>query len=148
MSWYRRINSLQVLLQTHANFRFNDPSQLISRLMGDFERTWDSERQENRKLVLDAQLEYKDLKRTAQFRMSSHKYNIETGRYGSKYGNVLNRICEHCSTDDKETLELLQECPFFGPIVEDKFHVLNSCSRYVDAKTKVKDKTAQLRANT
>ena len=28
---------------------------------------------------VDAQLGYKELKRTAQFRMSSHKYNIETG---------------------------------------------------------------------
>ena len=67
----------------------------------------------------------------------STNYNIETGRYGSKYGNVLNRTCEHCSTDDKETLELLKESPFFEPIVEDEFHVLNSCSRYADAKTKV-----------
>ena len=58
--------------------------------------------------------------------MSSHKYNIETGRYGSKYGNVFYRICEHRSTDDKETLELLQESPFFEPIVEDEFPVLNS----------------------
>ena len=91
-----------------------------------------------------AQLGYKDLKRTAQFRMSSHQNNIETGRYGFKYGNVLNRICEHCSTDDKETLELLKESPFFESIVEDEFHVLNSCSRYADAKTKVKDTTAQL----
>ena len=148
MSWYRRINplKLKVLLQTHSNIRLNYPSQLRSRLMGDFERTWDSERQANHKLVvynsfkssfgsekyLYAQLGYKHLKRTAQFRKSSHKYNIETGRYGSKYGNVLNRICEHCST---------KESPFFEPVVEDEFHVLNSCSqsRYVDVKTKNKD---------
>ena len=72
--------------------------------MGDFERTWDSERQANRKLVVfynsfkssfgsekyvDNHLGYKNLKSTAQFRMSSHTYIIETGRYGSKYGNVL-----------------------------------------------------------
>ena len=118
MSWYRRINSLP------------KPTKI-------------SERQANRKLVfynsfkssfgsekyLDAQLGYKDLKRTVQFRMSSRKYNIETWRYGSKYGNVFYRICEQCSTDDKETLELLKESPFFKPIVEDEFHVLNSCSR-------------------
>ena len=78
------------------------------------------------------------------FRMSSYKYNIETGRYGSKYGNFLNRICEHCLKNNKETLQLLKESPFFESIVEDEFHVFNSCSRYADAKTKVKDKTAQL----
>ena len=44
---------------------------------------------------------------------------------------------EHCSTDDKNS-------PFFEPIVEDEFHVLNSCSRYVDARTRVKDETLQL----
>ena len=47
------------------------------------------------------------------------------------------------STDDKDTLELLQECPFFEPIVEDEFYVLNSCSRYADARTRVKDETLQ-----
>ena len=30
---------------------------------------------------------------------------METGRYGSRYGDILNRICEQCSTDDKETID-------------------------------------------
>ena len=151
MSWYRRLNSLQDLLQSHSNFKLNYPSQLRTRLMEDFKCIWDRERQQNRKLVfynsikssfepekyIDAHLGYKDLKRIAQFRMSSHKYRIETGRYGSQYGNVLNRICEHCSTADRETLELLKECPFFDPIIEDEFHVLNSCPRYKDARIRL-----------
>ena len=76
--------------------------------------------------------------------MSSHRYRIETGRYGSQYGNVLNRICEHCSTADRETLELLKECPFFDPIIEEEFHVLNSCPRYEDARIRLKEDTRQL----
>ena len=95
-----------------------------------------------------AQLGYKDLKRTAQFRMSSHKYNIETGRYGPYHMAPNMETFSTESTvqpmNDKEPLELLKESPFFEPIVKDEFHVLNSCSRYADAKTKVKDTTAQL----
>ena len=44
---------------------------------------------------IDSNIGYKDLKRLSQFRMSSHKYNIETGRYGKKQTNILNRICEY-----------------------------------------------------
>ena len=67
-----------------------------------------------------------------------------TGGYGSKYGKVLNRICESCSTDNKETIELLHESPFFEPIVEDEFLVLNFCHCYADARARVKDETLQL----
>ena len=53
---------------------------------------------------IDVQLGYKELKRTAKFRMNSHKYNIKTGRKCFKYGNVINRICGHCSTNYKKYL--------------------------------------------
>ena len=65
-----------------------------------------------RESYIDFDLSYNELKRLSQFRMSSHKYNIETGRYGSKNGNILHRTCEHCTTEDKETIGLLLECPF------------------------------------
>ena len=108
MSWYSRINSLQNLLQSHSNQRLNFPSQLRSRLREDFKQTWNEERMQNRKLAfynsaklifeperyIDSNIGYKDLKRLSQFRMSSHKYNIETGRYGKKQTNILNRICD------------------------------------------------------
>ena len=158
MTWYRRINSLQEILQSHSTFRLNYPSQLRARLMEDFKQSWDSERHCNRKLAfynsiktsfgpekyIDVQLKHKELKRTAQFRMSSHKYNIETGRYGSKYGNILNRICGCCSTEDQDTLEFLRECPFFEPIVEDETHILNHCPRYSEERAKLKEVTRQL----
>ena len=71
-------------------------------------------------------------------------YSIETGRYGSKHGNVLNRICDFCSTEDKEVLDLLKECPFFEPIIEDEWHILNICPRYTDARNQLKAKTSEL----
>ena len=130
--------------------------------MDDFKQIWENERQDNRKLVfynsikttfepekyIDGQLKHKELKRTAQLRMSSHKYNIETGRYGTKHGNVLNRICEYCSTEDKVILEFLRECPFFEPIIEDEFHILNHCPRYSEAREKLKEETKQLAQST
>ena len=71
--------------------------------MEDFKSIWDRERQQNRKLVfynsikssfehekyIDAHLGYKDLKRIAQFRMSSHKYRIEKGGMALNMGTFL-----------------------------------------------------------
>ena len=124
----------------------------------DFKQTWNEERMQNRKLAfynsakltfeperyIDSNIGYKDLKRLSQFRMSSHKYNIETGRYGKKQTNILNRICEYCTTEDNETIGLLYECPFFEPIVEDENHVLNICPRYSEAREKLNKRTCQL----
>ena len=76
--------------------------------------------------------------------MSSHKYNIETGRYGSKNGNILHRTCEHCTTEDKETVGLLLECPFFDPILEDEQHILTTCPRYTAARLKMQPVTRNL----
>ena len=158
MNWYRRINSLQDLMQSHSTFRLNFPSQLRSRLMADFEHIWNSERLDNRKLAfynsvkptfeaekyIDANIGYQEMKRVSQFRMSSHKYNIETGRYGTKRENIINRICEFCSTEDKEIMGLLCESPFFEPIIEDENHVLNSCPRYSEARLKLEERTKEL----
>ena len=80
--------------------------------------------------------------------MSSHKYNVETGRYGSKHGNIINRICGHCTSDDKETIGFLQECPFFDPIVEDEFHILTQCPLYMSARQKLRPETKQLMQST
>ena len=56
----------------------------------------------------------------------------------------MERICEYCSTDDKETLSLLRECPFFEPLIEDENHILTSCPRYSEARQKMKTETRQL----
>ena len=157
MSWYRRLSQLKDILQSHSETRLNYPSQYRARLMGDFEETWQREKLCNRKLgfynsikstfeaekYIDANLSHKNMKRIAQLRTSSHKYSIETGRYGSKHGNVINRICDFCCTEDKEALELLKECPFFDPIIEDEWHVLNTCPRYSSARSQLKANTLE-----
>ena len=133
MSWFRMINTLSDLLQSRPENRFNYPSQFRSSLRGEFETIWNQERQANQKFkfynsfkctfecesYIDIDLSYNELKRLSQFRMSSHKYNIETGRYRSKNGTFS-------TTEDKETVGLLFECPFFDPILEDEQHILTT----------------------
>ena len=120
--------------------------------MEDFKSIWDRKRLQNCKLVLynsikssfepekyiDAHLGYKDLRsqKNRPFPNELSQVSNRKGRYGSQYGNVLNRICEYRITDDRETLELLKECPFFDPIIEDEFQVLNFCPRYQDARVR------------
>ena len=50
MNWFRRINALSDILQSHSNYRLNYPSQLRSRLRTDFEEIWNQERQQMSKL--------------------------------------------------------------------------------------------------
>ena len=75
----------------------------------------------------------------AQFRMSAHKFNIETGRYGVKRNNILNRICKHCCSNDYFVLQSLSELPLFQPILEDEHHVLNICLLYNKDRKKAKN---------
>ena len=84
-------------------------------------------------------LKFIQMKRLAQFRTSAHRYNIETGRYGMKRDNILNRICRHCSNEDDVTLQLLSELPFYQPILEDENHVLNICPMYNEGRVKAKN---------
>ena len=109
---------------------FNLPLSIHIKTKGGFETIWNEERQANRNLkfyksfkctferqsYIDIDLSYNELTKCSQFRMSSHKYNIETGRCGSKNGNILHRTCEHCTTEDKETVGFLFECPFCDTI--------------------------------
>ena len=89
---------------------------------------------------LKSDIPHQHLKRFAEFRMSSHRYNIETGRHGlSKQGDILHRICYQCSTNDKQVLENLKELPFFCPIIEDECHILRTCTLYEDLRHKLSD---------
>ena len=76
-----------------------------------------------------------------QFRSSSHRYNIETGRYGGNKNAQTSRVCWNCSTNDKEALELLCELPTIKPIIEDEWHILTDCSLYDDIRSKLKHNT-------
>ena len=71
-------------------------------------------------------------KNIAQLRSSSHKLNVETGRYGANRLNPTNRVCKHCCTEDEATMELLLELPLSEPIMEDEKHVLITWPLYDD----------------
>ena len=72
-------------------------------------------------------------KKLAQFRSSSHHFNIKTLRHGThKRNQVVIRICNACSTDERILLDNFAEMPFFDPIIEYEVHVLRPCSLYED----------------
>ena len=64
--------------------------------------------------------------------------------YGPKREDVLNRICNHCSSNDPEDLALLKQQPFFNPIIEDEQHILSSCSLYDTDRIKLRPETRDL----
>ena len=83
-------------------------------------------------------------KLVAKWRMSAHKLNRETGRYGHKAESVHNKCCETCT--DPETIELiLTKLPGeWDPILEDEIHVMVSCSRYHSIREKLRENAANL----
>ena len=151
LSWYSGITSMNQFL-AETNERQQSPFQKRDVLRSCFRTQWDEERQLNRKLgfynsikssfgcekYLSLYLPYKQSKRLAQIRTSSHRLNIETGRHGHfRRNNILNRICPTCSTKEKNTLEYMAELPFFDPIIEDEVHVLRTCPLYQDSRDRL-----------
>ena len=148
--WYKRLNKLRELSYSSPQQRVNFPSRSRMDLRKMFVQTWDTERKENRKLTFynsikssfgaelytKLNLKADETKRMAQFRTSSHKYNVETGRYGLKRKSIVNRICPHC-TSSPETMEDLSELPFFEAIIEDEMHVLRDCHLYNGARSRI-----------
>ena len=108
-------------------------SQLVrSRLRDWFQQKWEKARLENKKLAFYNEIKssfrlepyislpnHKKTRYTTWLRTSSHKLNIETGRYGWKN-----------STSDRITLDLLNELPFSDIIKEDEVHLLKECPVY------------------
>ena len=124
--------------------------------MSAFETQWKEDKLSNKKLkfyntikdvferenYISFALNHKQFKRLAQLRTSSHRFNIETGRHGThKRSSIINRLCNLCCTDDKDTLSNLIELPFFVPIVEDEVHVLSECPHYEDLRRELSDVT-------
>ena len=116
-------------------------------MRSNFRQIWNTERLNNKKLTfyntikmsfgyeqyLNLNLSHAESKKLAQFRSSSHNFNIETGRHGThKRNQIVSRICKACSTEDRDVLEHFAEMPFFDPIIEDEVHVLRTCSLYED----------------
>ena len=111
-------------------------SQLVrSRLEDWFRSIWDSARPAYNKLSYynhvkgsfgpEPYLQLKNHKRVqclAWLRTSSHRLNVETGRYGDKIGSLHHRTCEFCSTGDmeKSVLELLSQLPTAELIIKNE----------------------------
>ena len=81
----------------------------------------------------------------AKLRSSSHRLNIETGRYVdykteksySQDSRTWNKCCRFCNDDNAEYLIAL---PFTTPpILEDERHVLVSCPKYHHIRLKLSD---------
>ena len=146
--WYSRLNATRNAAGTlHTTGGMASPSLVRDWIRKSFIQQWNTERLENKKLAfynsiktefgyekyLNLNLSHFKMKRLAQFRTSSHQYNVETGRHGIlRRKNVLNRICTQCSTNEMETLEHLAALPNFEPIIEDEIHVLRTCVLYED----------------
>ena len=75
----------------------------------------------------------------ARIRMSGHKLNVETGRYGSRTGSRHHRICEFCS--EKSMMELFLNLLIVDPIIGDEEHFLR---RYHSSRTNMKKPTKSL----
>ena len=123
------------------------PKSLLvkNRLEDWFEITWDRARLIYSKISFYNQIKsnfalepflqlssHKKAKCIAWLRSSSHRLNVETGRYGSKIRSVHHRVCEFCSTEDKIVLELLVNLPTSDPIIENEVHFLRDCGQYED----------------
>ncbi|KAL5257722.1 hypothetical protein ACHWQZ_G012592 [Mnemiopsis leidyi] len=156
LTWFSRLKSVRNIAAADQslkgkNLAFNcSPQAIRERSRELFIAQWNMERATNKKLgfyisvktnfglepYLKSDIPHQHLKRFAEFRMSSHRYNIETGRYGLSKEDIFQRICYQCSTNDKQVLENLKEPPFFCPIIEDEYDVLRTCTLYEDLRHK------------
>ena len=98
LDWFNKLQRLKAGLEHRYKKSFIYLSQVRSGLKNWFEEAWDVERSNNRRLCfynkvkktfgtelyLTLNLGYWESKQIAQFRTSSHRYNIETGRYDEK----------------------------------------------------------------
>ena len=155
LPWFRRIHALHEKIAARVPYQTPYPSQLRKELAIMFEETWNQERISNKKLdfynkiknkietetYLNMDVNSTEGKRLAQFRTSSHRYNIEAGRYGTNKDSKISRICHHCCTNDEQTLKLLEQLPCFDPPLEDEFHILLSCPKYDHPRNKLKQET-------
>ena len=161
LSWFNNINSMTLLLDPTSKGQRpaeKTPNALLCGNRGKdiFVETWKRECLQNKKLQFystikkDFKLEpyieecrHPESNLVARWRMSAHKLNQETGRYGQKAGSVHYKCCETCT--DPGTIELLTALPGeWDPIIEDEVHVLRSCPRYNTIRQKLTEKTAEL----
>ena len=156
LGWFRALESMLMILDKNKlEHQLYNPLLCQERAHNRFIKLWETERQSNKKLTFYNKVKgafeqepYLTLpSRTgsnlvARIRMSGHKLNVETGRYGSRTGSQHHRICEFCS--EKSMMELFVNLPCVDPIIEDEEHFLRTCPRYHSSRTNMKEPTKSL----
>ena len=156
LGWFRALESMLMILdENKLEHQLYNPLLCQERAHNRFIKLWETERQSNKKLTFYNKVKgafeqepYLTLpSRTgsnlvARIRMSGHKLNLETGRYGSRTGSRHHRICEFCS--EKSMMELFVNLPCVDPIIEDEEHFLRTCPRYHSSRTNMKEPTKSL----
>ena len=152
LTWYENLHMAKLNLGDLTGSQPNNAAETEETAKTLFASHWEQERRKNRKLgfynsikdgfvqenYLSVHLSFKQSKRLAQIRTSSHRLNIETGRHGHiKQSSILNRVCPHCC--DTDTLGHIAQLPFFEPIFEDEAHVLRECPLYEDLRNSLPD---------
>ena len=145
LPWYKNIAQGRSKLEAVSEHDLSSPLYIKEALQKVFIEQWEKYRHLNKKIgfyntikesfgcenYLCMDLSYKQSKKLAQLRSSSHRFNIETGRHGHlRHSNALNCICYQCC--DEDTIGNLAELPFFEPINEDEEHVLRVCPTYAE----------------
>ena len=151
LDWYTSTNILcerfdpNALTHQRKGTNHLKPNSLLikNRIKEWFKTKWNSARKTSSKLAFynltkdelcyEPYLQLRDHKKVktlAWLRTSSHRLNVETGRYGTRNTSIHRRVCDFCSTSDKDTLELLFNLPTSQPIIEDEEHFLADCPTY------------------
>ena len=153
LSWYKNLQGIRVGLLRESSKISLSPTAIRTALRSKFQEAWESHRLKNKKLsfynsiktefdtepYLSLNMPYNEMKHLARLRTSSHRFNIESGRYATNRHSILSRICRNCSCDDWHTVELMAELPMFNPIVEDELHILRTCTLYEDLRQRLSD---------
>ena len=161
LSWFSSIQRMTLLLDPTSDIKgrtTKPPNSVLCCKRGQdiFEEHWTTACQQNKKLAFYSTVKSKfqlepyigeckhlECKLVGRWRMSAHKLNRETGRYGSKAGSIHHKCCGTCTNLD--VIELLTELPGeWNPILEDEVHVMVSCPRYNNIRSKLKDTTKDL----
>ena len=153
LPWFKMVNELCSKLDPNAQKHCRrdgaspKPNSLLikNRLEEWFEKTWDRARLTYSKLSFYNQVKHnfapepflhlknhKKAKCIAWLRTSSHRLNVETGRYGNKINSIHHRARDFCCTQDRSVLELLVNLPNSEVIMEDEVHFLRDCGNYED----------------
>ena len=158
LPWYFKVMRLTTKLDPRLSYAENHKKEVLPNALlcqanakDWFNEVWSKECQQNRKLrfyndIKDViRLEpyltdcsHKSAKLVARIRSSSHRLNIESGRYGTKSMSLHNRCCPTCT--DQDALEYITALPGqHDPIIEDERHVLEVCPLYKDIRLQLQD---------